>query len=143
MSFNGQHFAKYSVVHSNVLVKLDLTVFEGKFEEAQEWLGWRVLQDCQAKMPRRTGNLQQRSHVEDGGRKVVFPGPTSRFLYGGLVMVDPVTRSPWARRGVKKVVTDRKLTYSDPAARAKWFEEAKAENRDAWIAGVNDRVKGR
>ena len=84
----------------------------------------------------------QRSHVEDHGRRVVFPGPYARFLYGGLVMVDPVTRSPWARPGAKKVVTDRKLTFSQPGATDHWFDAAKAANIDYWLSEVKRRAGG-
>jgi hypothetical protein len=93
-------------------------------------------------MPLLTGSLQQRSHTEDGGRKVVFPGPYGRFPYGGKVMVDPVTGSPWARKGVKKALTDRSLTYSNPEATDHWFDTAKARNGEYWINGVKQKGGG-
>ncbi len=130
---NIQHFPKFSVVSSSVRIEIDLDSYVERFAEAQEWFGWRVLQDCQARMPIQTGSLRQRSHVEEGGRKVVFPGPYGRFQYGGKVMVDPDTGSPWARQGVKKVLTNRPLKYSDPAATDHWFEAAKAEYGTEWI----------
>ena len=139
---NIQHFPKFSIVFGNVTVAVDLSVYAERFNKAQEWLGWRVLQDCQARMPIQTGSLRQRSHTEDGGKKVVFPGPYARFQYGGKVMVDPVTGSPWARKGVKKVLTDRPLKYSDPAATDHWFDAAKADYGQEWIAEVN-RMIGR
>ena len=137
-----QHFPKFSIVAGEVTAVIDLSVYAERFDEAQEWLGWRVLQDCQARMPIQTGSLRQRSHPEDGGRRVVFPGPYARFQYGGKVMVDPLTGSPWARRGAKKVLTDRPLKYADPAATDHWFEAAKAEFGQEWIAELN-RMIGR
>jgi len=137
-----QHFPSFSYVSGNFRVNLSLDRFSQQFQEAQQWLGDRVLEDCRAVMPLLTGSLQQRSHTEDGGRKVVFPGPYGRFQYGGKVMVDPVTGSPWARKGVKKVLTDRPLTYSNPEATDHWFDTAKARNGEYWINGVKQKGGG-
>lgn len=136
-----QHFPKFSYVSANFRVDLSLDRFSKQFAEAQQWLGDRVLEDCKAVMPHRTGSLQQRSHTEDNGKKVVFPGPYGRFLYGGKVMVDPVTGSPWARKGAKKVLTDRPLQFSNPQATDHWFDTAKAQHGEYWIAGVK-RIGG-
>ncbi|MCM1545247.1 MAG: minor capsid protein, partial [Ruminococcus sp.] len=106
------HFPGISYVCPNFSVHIALDRYSKRFDDAQQWLGDRVLEDCKPFMPLLTGSLQQRSYVADGGRKVVFPGPYGRFQYMGKVMVDPDTGSPWARKGVKKVVTDRPLTYS-------------------------------
>lgn len=137
-----QHFPSFSYVSGNFRVNLSLDRFSQQFQEAQQWLGDRVLEDCRAVMSLLTGSLQQRSHTEDGGRKVVFPGPYGRFQYGGKVMVDPVTGSPWARKGVKKVLTDRPLTYSNPEATDHWFDTAKARNGEYWINGVKQKGGG-
>ena len=137
-----QHFPNVSYVSGHIRCQISLDRFSKQFAEAQQWLGDRVLEDCKPLMPILTGSQQQRSYVEDGGRCVVFPGPYGRFQYGGLVMVDPVTGSPWARRGAKKVLTDRPLQYSNPQATDHWFDTAKARNGDYWIAGVKQRGGG-
>ena len=136
-----QHFPDISIVDGNVRVFIHIDRFSDQFIRAQQWLGDRVLEGCKPLMPLRTGGLQQRSHTENNGRRVVFPGPSGRFLYMGKVMVDPDTGSPFARRGVKKVVTDRPLNYSNPGATSKWFDAAKARNGDYWIEGVK-RIAG-
>ena len=94
MASEMQHFQNISLVRGNIRVNISFDRFSKQFSEAQAWLGDRVLEDCKAVMPHLTGSLQQRSHVEDDGRRVVFPGPSARFLYGGLLMVDPDTGSP-------------------------------------------------
>ena len=142
MSVEMQHFPTFSYVDGQIRVEMDLTRFYGQYKEAQLWLGNQVLQDCGAVMPLLTGSMQQRSYVNDDGSEVVFPGPYARFQYGGMVMVDPVTRSPWARAGVKKVLTDRPLKYSRAEATDHWFDTAKAQNGDAWIQGVKARAGG-
>lgn len=136
------HFPNFSFVGANFRVNLSLDRFSRQFMEAQQWLGDRVLEDCKAYMPHLTGGLQQRSHTEEDGKKVVFPGPYGRFQYGGKVMVDPVTGSPWARKGAKKVLTDRPLQYSNPQATDHWFDTAKAQHGEYWIAGVKERAGG-
>jgi hypothetical protein len=127
----------------NVRVNIDLSSYEAKFEEAQRWLGERVLQDCLPKVPIQTGSQRQRSNVGDGGRRIEFPGPYARFLYDGKVMVDPETDSPWARKGVVKVSTERPLIYSDPGATDHWFEAAKAEHGQKWMEDLKKKIGGR
>ena len=151
------HFPKYSIVYSHVRVEVDLSPLEARFREAQEYLGQRVLQDCRSKMPHGpAGNLQQRSTTEDGGRRVVFPGPYARYLYMGKVMVDAETgKGPMKipsgpneyvlrfRKGAKLKATDRPLKYTSSEARAFWFEEAKREYGDQWVEEVRRRLGGR
>lgn len=138
-----QHFPNISYVAANFRCEISLDRFSKQFAEAQQWLGDRVLEDCKPFMPLLTGGLQQRSHTESSGRQVIFPGPYGRFQYGGKVMVDPVTGSPWARKGAKKVLTDRPLQYSNPQATDHWFDAAKAQNGEYWIAGVKRRAGGK
>lgn len=137
-----QYFPNISYVGANFRIEISLDRFSRQFAEAQQWLGDRVLEDCKAYMPHLTGNLQQRSHTENGGKQVIFSGPYGRFQYGGKVMVDPVTGSPWARKGAKKVLTDRPLKYSSPQATDHWFDTAKAQHGEYWIAGVKQRAGG-
>ena len=96
------HFPYISYVYGGLRVEIDLKPYEQKHIAAQQWLGDRVLEDCRAVMPRLTGGMQQRSYVRYGGREVVFPGPYARFQYGGKVMVDPDTGSPWREKALKR-----------------------------------------
>lgn len=136
------HFKNISYVKGDIRVNISIDRFSEQFEKAQQWLGDRILEDCKPKMPHLTGSMQQRSSVEKGGKKVVFPGPYARFQYGGLIMIDPETGSAWAKPGNKKVVTDRKLTYSSQTATDHWFDAAKAENGEYWVAGVKKIAGG-
>lgn len=137
------HFPFISYVDGGLRVEINLDRFSRQFQEAQEWLGATVLEDCKPYMPERTGIMKQNSRVNYGGREVNFPGPYARFQYGGKVMVDPETNSPWARKGVNnKVVTDRPLTYSQPTATSHWFDAAKAAHGEYWIAEVKRKAGG-
>lgn len=138
-----QHFLNFSYVGANFRIELSLDKYSSRFTEAQQWLGDRVLEDSKPFMPILTGSLQQRSHTENDGKRVIYPGPYGRFQYGGKVMVDPVTGSPWARKGAKKILTDRPLKYSNPQATAKWFDSAKEVNLEYWLNGVRKIIGGK
>ena len=136
------HFPFISYVDARLRVEIDLGRFSRQFEDAQIWLGETVLEDCKPYMPLRTGSMQQRSKVNYDGTQVEFPGPYARFQYGGKVMVDSVTNSPWARKGAKKVLTDRPLTYSQPTATSHWFDTAKAAHGEYWVSEVKRKAGG-
>ena len=150
------NFPNISYSDGNVHIHVNLHPFEERHRKAQQWLGDRVLEDSRACMPLLTGGLQQRSHTEDDGKKVVFPGPFSGYLYRGKVMVDSVTgkgprRIPTGpgeyvlrfRKGAKLVSTARPLKYSRPQAVPEWFEHAKQRNKQFWIRGVREIIGGK
>lgn len=132
------HFKGISIVDGTIKADISFDRFSKQFQEAQDWLGHQVLEDCKPVMPFKSGTLQQKASVEQGGGYVVFPGPESRFLYMGKVMVDPDTGSPWAKPGAIKVLTDRDLIYGRPEATSHWFDEAKARNGEYWIKRVKE-----
>lgn len=149
-------FLKTSYNNGAVRVEIDLQGFEARHKKAQQWLGDRVLEDSRACMPFLTGDLQQRSHTEDDGKKVVFPGPYSGYLYRGKVMVDSATgkgprKIPTGpgefilrfKKGAKLIPTSRKLTYSNPQAVPEWFEHAKQLNKQFWIQGAGKILGGK
>lgn len=127
-------------------IDINFDRFEDQFQNAQFWLDGQVMNDMVPYMPHRDGTLVnitrlKSASMQGSGWVAAGTGPTARFLYYGKVMVDPVTGSPWARKGAKKVVTDRPLTYSNPKATPKWFDTAKEKHGKAWIKGVK-RIAG-
>ena len=140
------HFPGFSIVSGDIKADVSLNRFENQFQEAQFWLDGQVMTDMVPYMPHRDGafvNLtRMRSAALQGTGKVVAGAPPQgRFLYEGKVMVDPVTGSPWARKGAKKVVTERPLTYSNPKATPHWFDTAKDAHGKSWVKGVK-RIAG-
>ena len=126
-------------------IKLELDIDTEKLKQngqkAQYWLDSQIMTDMLPLMPMDTGTfinatLAQSQALAGTGTVIAGIGPMGRFLYEGLVMVDPETGSPFARAGVKKVVTERPLTYSRPGAVAHWFEEAKAVHLHDWVKGI-------
>ena len=140
------HFPGFSIVSGDIKVDVSLSRFEKQFQDAQYWLDGQVMNDMVPYMPHRDGifvNLtRMRSAALQGTGKVVAGAPPQgRFLYEGKVMIDPVTGSPWARKGAKKVVTERPLTYSNPKATPHWFDTAKDAHGKSWVKGVK-RIAG-
>ena len=129
---------------------LDLSRFEKQFQKAQFELDSVVMTDMQPYMPMQTGTFinvtkAMSASLAGSGLVVAAAPPMGRFLYEGKVMVDPETNSPWARKGAKKVVTERDLQYNKnahPNATDHWFEEAKKQHGKQWVAMVKDIAGG-
>lgn len=143
------HFPSFSMVAGDITVNISLNRFEKQFQEAQNWLDGQVFTDMEKYMPFRDGNMRNVSAImsrsmQGSGRVIAGAPPYGRFLYEGKVMVDPVTGSPWARAGAKKVVTDRDLVFdktAHPRATDHCFDVAKTENVKSWVKGVK-RIAG-
>ena len=143
------HFPSFSMVAGDITVNISLNRFEKQFQEAQNWLDGQVFTDMEKYMPFRDGNMRNVSAImsrsmQGTGRVIACVPPYGRFLYEGKVMVDPLTGSPWARAGAKKVVTDRDLVFdkiAHPRATDHWFDAAKTENVKSWVKGVK-RIAG-
>lgn len=140
------HFPGFSLVQGDIKVDVSLNRFERQYERAQYYLDSQIMTDMVPYMPHRDGNFVnvtrlQSAALAGSGKVVAAAPPMGRFLYEGKVMVDPVTGSPWARKGAKKVVTERPLTYSNPKVTPHWFDTAKDAHGIAWVKGVK-RIAG-
>ncbi|WP_317394867.1 minor capsid protein [Blautia hydrogenotrophica] len=141
------HFPGFSLVQGDIKVDVSLNRFERQYERAQYYLDSQIMTDMVPYMPHRDGNFVnvtrlQSAALAGSGKVVAAAPPMGRFLYEGKVMVDPVTGSPWARKGAKKVVTERPLTYSNPKATPHWFDTAKDAHGIAWVKGVKRIARG-
>ena len=75
------------------------------------------------------------SDIEHG--ELVWATPYVRYLYHGVLMVDPLTGSPWAREGQTKVLASPKVQLKfdkqkNPKAGSHWCERAYADKHDEW-----------
>ena len=127
---------------------IDLTRISQNVAKAQRALDIAVMTSMEGVMPRQTGQFIQltkaRSAAMAGsGRVMAAAPPFGRFLYYGKVMIDPLTGSMWARRGSKKVATDRNLKFWYPKARPRWFEVAKTAYLPQWIDTVRKKLNER
>lgn len=133
---------------ADIEMVVDLSRFEGQFEEAQFVLDSAVMTSMVPYMPHQTGTFinvtkAMSAAIAGSGTVVAASPPMGRFLYEGKVMVDPQTGSPWARPGAKKVVTDRNLKYSNPKAVPHWFEKAKERDGKSWVKAVKKVAGGK
>lgn len=144
-------FPEFSIINADVKVKISLKRFEKQFQDAQFYLDSAVMTSMVPFMPMRDGNFinitkLQSEAIAGSGKVIAGAPPTGRFLYEGLVMVDPVTGSPWARKGAKKVVTDRPLQFDisrNPKATDHWFDAAKQQDGKEWIKEVKKIAGGK
>lgn len=135
------------IVDGNIKIDISLKRLNANLDRAQWWLDNQVMTDMVPYMPMQTGTFinltRARSAALAGTGKVVAAAPPmGRFLYEGVVMVDPETGSPWARPGAKKIVTAQPLTYSNPKATPHWFETAKENHGKEWVKGVKKIAGG-
>lgn len=140
-----EHFESFSIVSDSVDIKVDMSRINGNLDKAQYWLDNQIMTDMLPYMPMDTGMLRATTQLQSralAGTGVVIAAaaPYGRFQYMGKVMVDPETNSPWAKKGAKKVVTDKPLKYSNPDAVPMWFEKAKDIHGRSWVDGVQNRV---
>lgn len=138
MAKKTKHFKSFSIESGDVSINVSFERFGKQFNDAQFALDNAVMTSMLPYMPMNTGDQIHRARAESAalagsGLVVAAVPPQGRFLYYGKVMVDPVTNSPWARKGAKKVVTERDLTYSNPKATPKWFDTAKKKDGKAWV----------
>ena len=99
----------------------------------------QIEKDTEPFVPALTKSLVNRTQVVDG--QIIYPGPYARFLYNGKLMIDPDTKSAWARKGATKVVTGKDLDIKKDVhsqSQSHWFEASKAQNTEKW-----ERVAGR
>lgn len=148
MASKIKHFPDISIVTADMRAYIDMGRINANLDHAQWWLDNQVMTDMVPYMPQSTGAFvnitrAQSAAIAGSGEVVAGASPMGRFLYNGVVMVDPETGSPWARPGAKKIVTERALTYSNPRATPRWFDTAKDNHGRQWIAGVKSRVGGK
>lgn len=148
MPSKTEHFKEFSIVQGDIKVNVNLSRFSKQYQEAQFWLDSQIMTDMVPHMPHQTNAFinvtrAQSASLAGSGRVIAAAPPAGRFLYEGKVMIDPVTKSPWARPGAKKIVTDKDLTYSNPNAVPHWFDKAKKENLKSWVDGTKRKAGGR
>ena len=110
--------------------------------KAEKILATQVMKDTDKFAPALTGATSQMTHVEES--TIVYPGPHSRFLYYGKVMIYEPTGSTWAPKYEHKVVTGRDLVMNKsmhPLATSYWFEVSKAANLELWLRVAEKAVK--
>ena len=150
MASKTKHFPSFSIVNGDVQIKVDLSRFERQFREAQYALDSAIMTSMVPFMPMETGNFIQRTRMISAsmagtGTVCAAAPPMGRVLYEGKVMVDELTGSAWARKGARKVVTDKALDYfkgANPQVTDHWFDAAKKADLKDWVSLVKKTAGG-
>lgn len=124
------------------VMQFDLSRFENQYSRAQYKLDSMVMTSMVPFMPMDTATFinvtkAMSASIAGSGKVVAAAPPMGRFLYEGKVMIGERTKSAWAQKGEKKVVTERELQYSKsahPKVQSHWFEPAKKKDGKKWIA---------
>lgn len=95
-------------------------------------------------VPADTNMLYTNVTIDKNG--IRFKSPYARYLYYGKLMVSPTTGSAWAKKGEKKVLTDRDLIYNKERhslATSRWGEEAWMAKKDIVAKEVKSYIERR
>ena len=123
------------------IMEIDLGRFEGQYSRAQYELDNMVMTSMEPFMPKQMGTFidvtrGMSASIAGSGKVVAAAPPMGRYLYEGVVMVGERSRSAWAKKGERKVVTEKNIDYSEnanPRVQSHWFEAAKKEYGKKWI----------
>lgn len=123
------------------VMEINLSRFERQYTRAQYLLDSMIMDSMVPYMPMQTGTFINVTRgmsqaIAGSGKVVAAAPPIGRFLYEEKVMVGERTRSAWAAKGERKVVTDRPLQYSrhaHPKVSGHWFDTTKKFHGKAWI----------
>lgn len=119
----------------------NLTEAFGSQQKLQEYVDGTIWESIKPYVPYATGSTQAvaNAHTVIGEGKLTWVGPHVRYLYHGMLMVDPkykigafhnpVTGQFWSRRGIKKIETDTPLKFKGGGKRgARWAERWMEDN---------------
>lgn len=140
-------FKGFTILEDGVKIELNLDRLESNFNDAQYALDSAVMTSMEPFMPMDTGHFinvtkAMSAAMAGTGKVVAAAPPQGRFLYKGKVMVGEKSRSAWAKKAEKKVVTKFNLKYSRPGAKPHWFDEAKKKDGDNWVDLVKETAGG-
>ena len=100
--------------------------------KVQQFLGKTVADNLKKYVSFKSGVQEASVNPINGGKQVIINVPYAQFQAGGKLMVGVKSRSPWARKGEKKVVVNKDLKYhSDRLRGAHPFERMKADKKES------------
>lgn len=108
-------------------------------EKARGITSQQALADCNEYVPDDQDALVNSSNIHSDilHGKLVWSTPYARYLYHGVLMVDPKTGSAWAREGQTKVKFSPEVRLKfdkrkNPKAGSHWCERAQADHGEEW-----------
>lgn len=111
--------------------------FERSFNRARQMMKSEIAKDTDSYTPKNKGKLIQSlaPSIRANDQYLIWNKPYARFLYHGRVMIGERSKSAWAKKYERKIVTSKRLNYSQYNANAGpfWFERAKQLYGSKWI----------
>lgn len=137
------HFKGFSVIEDGVDIRVGMDHLEDNFNRAQYALDSAIMTSMEPLMPMETGQFiavtkGMSAAVAGTGQVVAAAPPSGRFLYEGQAMIGRYSKSAWAKKGEKKVLSGKSLTYTRGGP--KWFDKAKVKDGDNWVRVVKKEV---
>lgn len=131
-------------------IKLDLSQVKDSLEKLDGLLARNQVMQFASNEIRRlsddyvpfdSGSLKNTAYITPLGDEIVYPMPYAQYMYGGMLMVDPITKKGafynpvtnryWSRPGVQKELTSTPLHYAgEPKRGSHWAERMWDENGD-------------
>lgn len=100
--------------------------------KVQQFLGKTVADNLKKYVSYKSGVQEASVKPINHGKQVIINAPYARFQAEGKVMIGIHSKRPWALKGERKIVTNRKLKYhSDKLRGAHPFERMKADKKDS------------
>ena len=128
---NGKAYLRYNSSYVNE--------FNDDFNKTQMFLDETVAKELSGYVSFKSGmqSLSIPLSTDYGSGIVSISVPYARFQAYGKVMVGSQSGSAWARKGEKKVVTTKDLTYHSNAKRGKFpFERMVTDKKDSILRQV-------
>lgn len=111
----------------------------GTSKKVQKFVDQECIRYMDSLTPRLNGALIKSVTIGTviGSGELNYNSPYARYHYYGKLMVSPTTGSPWAKKGEKKVLTDKDMNYNGAPQRGPfWFERMKADKKKDILEGV-------
>lgn len=131
-------------VHFDSLAKIAERKGLGKGGVVQKYIDSEVIRHCAPYAPHESGQMQKSATLGTviGSGEITYNSPYAKYLYYGKVMVSPTTGSPWAKKGERKVLTDRNINYNGAPKRGSyWFERMKKDHAKDILKGAEQLGK--
>ncbi len=108
--------------------------------KAQEELDRLVLNDSQPYVPYNVGNLRNSGiyGTVPGSGEVTWLSIYAHYMYEGKAMVGVESRSAYAKKYEPKEYNGETLNYHTAGTGSHWFEKAKQNKLESWIAAVKN-----
>lgn len=85
------------------------------------------------------GTLREVVDIQDN--KIIYQSPYAHYVYKGILYVDPVTGSSFARKDTKKVPTNKNLKYHTSGTGPYWDKRMVSNDIKEVIKEVEEYIK--